>query len=112
MRRFSVARETIRGAIKAVEFAEVCRDQLVPDDVMVAGVNGDEDSECSIPPLTTAAQPCYEIGQISVKMMLDRIAEPSLAPRGVYLSTRLIVRESTMRSAPGCGKPRKVRKGK
>ena len=84
----------------------------VPDDVMVAGVNGDEDSECSIPPLTTAAQPCYEIGQIAVKMMLDRIAEPSLAPRGVYLSTRLVERESTMRSAPGCDKSRKGRKGK
>jgi LacI family transcriptional regulator len=84
----------------------------VPRDVMVAGVNGDGDSECSIPPLTTAAQPCHEIGQIAVKMMLDRIAEPGLAPRGVYLSTRLIERESTMRSAPGCGKSRKGRKGK
>ena len=69
------------------------------------------DSECSVPPLTTAAQPCREIGQIAVRMMLDRIADPGLAPRGVYLSTRLIERESTMRKACGV-KTRKVRKGK
>ena len=84
----------------------------VPDDIMVAGVNGDADSECSVPPLTTAAQPCREIGQIAVKMMLDRIAEPGLAPRGVYLSTRLIERESTMRKASCGGKTKKSRKGK
>ena len=84
----------------------------VPDDVMVAGVNGGADSESSIPPLTTAAQPCREIGQIAVKMMLDRIADPGLAPRGVYLSTRIIERESTMRKAPGVCRQRKVRKGK
>jgi len=84
----------------------------VPGDVMVAGVNGDTDSECSIPPLTTAAQPCREIGQIAVKMMLDRIAEPGLAPRGVYLSARLVERESTMRK-PSVGiKPNRGRKGK
>lgn len=83
----------------------------VPDDIMVAGVNGGVDSESSVPPLTTAAQPCREIGQIAVRMMLDRIADPGLAPRGVYLSTRLIERESTMRKARGV-KARKVRKGK
>ena len=84
----------------------------VPDDIMVAGVNGGVDSESSVPPLTTAAQPCREIGQIAVRMMLDRIADPGLAPRGVYLSTRLIERESTMRKVPGGGKAKRVRKGK
>ncbi len=84
----------------------------VPGDVMVAGVNGDEDSQRSTPPLTTAVQPCREIGQIAVKMMLDRIAEPGLAPRGVYLSTRLLVRESTMREVTPGKKKARSRKGR
>lgn len=70
----------------------------VPRDVLVAGMNDDEDALACVPPLTSAAQPCFEIGALAVKMMLDRIEDSSLAPRGVYLSTRLVVRESTTRT--------------
>lgn len=69
----------------------------VPRDMLMAGMNDDEDASACIPPLTTAAQPCVEIGALAVRMMLDRIEDSSLAPRGVYLSTHLVVRESTQR---------------
>ena len=69
----------------------------VPEDVLLAGVNGDPLSEESVPPITTAAQPCERIGEAAVHLMLQRIADPDLPPREVYLAATLVERESTWR---------------
>ena len=69
----------------------------VPEDVLLAGVNGDSLSEESIPPITTCAQPCERIGEAAVHLMLQRIADPDLPPREVYLAATLVERESTRR---------------
>ncbi len=68
----------------------------VPDDVLLAGINGDLVAEETNPPLTTVVQPCQAIGQAAARLMLDRIADPRLIPREVLLSTRLVVRASTV----------------
>ena len=77
----------------------------VPDDVLLAGVNGDPDAEEADPPLTTAVQPCYEIGTTAVSLMFERLANPDFQPREVFLSARLEERRSTN----SCKKARKTR---
>ena len=67
----------------------------VPDDVMVAGVNGDDSSALMNPPLTTMVQPCREIGETAVEMMFLRLADQKMAPRETLLMPELVVREST-----------------
>ena len=76
----------------------------VPEDVLLAGVNGDVLSEESVPPITTAAQPCERIGEAAVHLMLQRIADPDLPTREVYLSAPLVERESTRRKNVCAGK--------
>ena len=67
----------------------------VPEDVLLAGVNGDPVAEESNPPLTTVVQPCHEIGRAAAALMFERMANPELLPREVFLSARLVGREST-----------------
>ena len=67
----------------------------VPKDVLLTGVNGDPVAEESSPTLTTVVQPCHEIGHAAVTLMFERLANPDLLPREVFLSARLLEREST-----------------
>lgn len=67
----------------------------VPQDVLLAGVNGDSLSAESTPPITTAVQPCERIGAAAVGLMLERIADPGLPPRSVCFSAQLEQRAST-----------------
>jgi DNA-binding LacI/PurR family transcriptional regulator len=45
-------------------------------------------------PLTTMHQPRRDIGVIAFRMMMDRIADPTLPARSNVLPPRLVVRES------------------
>ena len=67
----------------------------VPDDVLLAGFNGDPCAEESRPPLTTMAQPCEQIGESAVGLMLRRIVDPSVPLCETFLSVDLVVRPST-----------------
>ena len=69
----------------------------VPEDVLLAGVNGDPVAEESDPPLTTMAQPCERIGEAAVQLMFQRLADPDLPPRTIMLSAQLKERVSTRR---------------
>lgn len=69
----------------------------VPEDVLLAGINGDLVAEEANPQLTTVVQPCREIGTAAAALMFERLANPELLPREVFLSANLIVRESTSR---------------
>ena len=69
----------------------------VPEDVLLAGVNGDPVSEESDPPLTTMVQPCERIGEAAVQLMFQRLADPELPPRTIMLSAQLKERVSTRR---------------
>jgi LacI family transcriptional regulator len=66
----------------------------VPDDFSVLGFDDIPQASTGIPALTTIAQPMREMGHISVRMLLDRIANPDVPYRQVVLQTRLIERES------------------
>ena len=69
----------------------------VPEDVLLAGVNGDPLAEEAVPPLTTVVQPCHEIGATAVSLMFERLANPDLLSREVFLSASIVPRESTHR---------------
>ena len=69
----------------------------VPEDVLLAGVNGDPVAEESDPPITTAVQPCERIGEAAVQLMFQRLADPDLPARTIMLSAQLRERVSTRR---------------
>jgi DNA-binding LacI/PurR family transcriptional regulator len=45
-------------------------------------------------PLTTVHQPCRDIGETALRVMLERLDRPQMAARDVLLDCELIVRES------------------
>lgn len=46
-------------------------------------------------PLTTIAQPLYEIGMTSAQLLVERIKKPASPAREILLQSKLVVREST-----------------
>lgn len=78
------------GAIYALRDAGL----RVPEDVAVVGYDDREISRIFRPALTTVTLPCYEMGQASAQMLLDRMAGRSEAGEEVKVRGRLIVRQS------------------
>jgi LacI family transcriptional regulator len=66
----------------------------VPGAVRVVGFDDVRFASLLSVPLTTMHQPCREIAVVALRAMLDRIADPTLPPRGLTLSSSLVVRES------------------
>lgn len=73
----------------------------VPGDVAIVGIDDVEYATLLPVPLTTIHQPCREIGEAAMSVMLERIARPDMLARDVLLDCRLVVRESC-----GAGLPR------
>jgi LacI family transcriptional regulator, galactose operon repressor len=61
------------------------RGMRIGQDLAVVGYDDVEWADLLDPPITTMAQPIAEIGRTAVKMLLNRIADPSHAP----ITTRL-----------------------
>jgi LacI family transcriptional regulator len=47
------------------------------------------------PPLTTVAQPKYELGVLASHLLFERLAQPAMPPQRRLLQAQLVVREST-----------------
>jgi DNA-binding LacI/PurR family transcriptional regulator len=69
----------------------------VPRDCLVAGVDDVRLAALSNPPLTTVGQPCREIGRAAVLALIERIRNPSIPPRQIFLDAQLVMRKSTTR---------------
>jgi len=67
----------------------------VPDDVKVAGFDDVRYASLLSVPLTTIRQPCADLGEAAMRVMAERLRNPSMPARDVLLDFRLIVREST-----------------
>lgn len=68
----------------------------VPEEVSVVGFDDMEWAPLVSPPLTTVAQPAYEMGVKAMRLLLERIDEgPDGIPKRVLLEPRLVVRRST-----------------
>lgn len=67
----------------------------VPEDLSVIGVDNVETSRMTFPPITTIAQPGFQMGQQACSILVEKIGNPELPPRHILLSTELIIRGST-----------------
>lgn len=75
----------------------------VPEQVRVVGFDDVKFSTLVSPQLTTVQQPWREIATIAFRIMMDRLADPTLPPRHVTSAPRLIVRESCGAYLPRLG---------
>jgi DNA-binding LacI/PurR family transcriptional regulator len=75
----------------------------VGEDVDVVGFDNLPYSDISIPGITTMAQPLSDIGREAANLLISRIDDPDKANKGIILSHKLIVRESTRKPMPAAG---------
>jgi DNA-binding LacI/PurR family transcriptional regulator len=80
----------VLGALRAIYE----RGLRIPDDVAVVGFDEMPWAMSLQPPLTTVAQPTYELGATAARMLLARLREPNRPMRHVMLETQLVVRAS------------------
>ena len=66
----------------------------IPRDVRIVGIDDVNYASLLPVPLTTVHQPCREIGEAALRVMLERLARPKMAARDVLLDCTLVVRES------------------
>lgn len=66
----------------------------VPDSVRITGIDDVRYANLLTVPLTTMRQPCLELGEMAIHLMLSRIAQPDLPTRDLLLDCKLIVRQS------------------
>ncbi|HEY71755.1 MAG TPA: substrate-binding domain-containing protein, partial [Thermoflexia bacterium] len=79
------------GAIRAA--LELGRQ--VPADLSIVGFDDVRLASFANPPLTTIAQPKYEMGVVAATMLLERMRDPDILPRRRVLDTSLLLRQST-----------------
>jgi len=65
-----------------------------PDDIAIAGIDDDEWGRLLTVPLTTMRQPCKDLGEAAIQVMLERLENPDLQTRQISLKCDLIIRES------------------
>jgi LacI family transcriptional regulator len=70
-------------------------------DVAVVGFDDSALATLISPGLSSVAQPLEHVGSACVRLLLDRIAQPDAAPKGVLLPPRLVIRESSAGSIAG-----------
>ena len=67
----------------------------VPEDIMLAGFDDVQHATIMSPQLTTIHQPCDDIATSVFRALQERIADPTLPPREIFLPAPLVTREST-----------------
>lgn len=69
----------------------------VPDDISVIGFDGLEETEYTIPGLTTVRQPISRKGERAVELLIDNIEDPKMERVDEVLEVSLVERESVRR---------------
>ncbi len=67
----------------------------IPKNIRIVGFNNDPVSAVSEPTLTTVMQPSYEVGKLSMGILVDEIEEKQKAYVDLKLRTKLIIRQSS-----------------
>ena len=67
----------------------------VPDDVALVGCDGIEETEYLETPLSTIILPIPEMCRIATQFLLNRIADPAIAPQQIVLLPNFLKRESS-----------------
>lgn len=81
---------TAFGAMDAARECGLC----IPDDISIIGFDDIPQAALVYPKLTTVRQPLEQMGQVAVKMLLERIEDRSRPPQQVSLETQLVIRDS------------------
>ncbi len=79
------------GAVRSLKRAGL----RVPADVEVVGFDDVEPARLVEPPLTTVAQPAFEMGKESARLLLRLIDGANPRKRTIVMEPRLVVRETT-----------------
>ena len=66
----------------------------VPDAVKITGIDDVRYASLLTVPLTTMRQPCMEMGEMAIQLMLSRIHRADLPARDLTLDCKLVVRQS------------------
>jgi GntR family transcriptional regulator, arabinose operon transcriptional repressor len=88
---FVCANDRIAGRLMHTMLAEGVR---IPQDVRLVGMDDVNYASLLPVPLTTIHQPCGDIGETALRMMLERLERPQMPARDVLLDCSLVVRES------------------
>jgi LacI family transcriptional regulator len=83
------------GALDAIHEAGLS----IPDDVSIIGFDDLPHASLVYPKLTTVRQPLAQIGQVAVRLLLEKLEDPEKEARRVTLATELVIRDS-------CASPR------
>jgi DNA-binding LacI/PurR family transcriptional regulator len=75
-------------------FQILAKGRRIPQDVRIIGIDDVRYASMLPVPLTTIHQPCREIGEAALRVMLQRIAHPKTPTQEVLLDCELVVRES------------------
>lgn len=87
---FAASNMLALGALQALHERSI----RVPEQIAVVGFDDLPWASALWPPLTTVAQPTYQLGHEAARLLLRRIAEPNAPIESVMLKTELIVRRS------------------
>ncbi|MBI5928768.1 MAG: LacI family DNA-binding transcriptional regulator [Chloroflexi bacterium] len=66
----------------------------IPDDISLVGFDDVPQASIGYPKLTTIRQPLHQMGQDGARLILERLANPSVEVRRITLETELIIRDS------------------
>ncbi|RDB33299.1 MULTISPECIES: LacI family DNA-binding transcriptional regulator [unclassified Exiguobacterium] len=69
----------------------------IPDQLQIIGYDGIELGQMISPPLTTIAQPIYQMGELAAKLLIQRIEGKEIAAVHHELMVEVIERETTKR---------------
>lgn len=67
----------------------------IPEDISVVGFDDIPLASLVYPKLTTVRQPLVQIGQVAVRLLLEKLENPEKEARRVTLATELVVRDSS-----------------
>jgi DNA-binding LacI/PurR family transcriptional regulator len=88
---FVCANDRIAGHLMHALLAQRIR---IPQDVRIVGIDDVNYAALLSVPLTTVHQPCRDIGEVALRMMLERLDHPRMPARDVLLDCELVIRES------------------
>jgi DNA-binding LacI/PurR family transcriptional regulator len=78
------------GALQAIHEANL----EIPSQIAIVGFDDMPWATSLRPPLTTVAQPAFDVGRTAAELLLERIRKPDQPRKHVVLETELIVRAS------------------
>jgi DNA-binding LacI/PurR family transcriptional regulator len=88
---FVCANDRIAGHLMR---ALLTQGRTIPRDARIVGIDDVTYASLLPVPLTTIHQPCHEIGETALGMLLDRITHPRMPSRDVLLDCDLVIRQS------------------